>query len=408
MVEPLIEIWATLQKNKLRTLLTGLTVAWGMFMLVVLLGAGRGLENGVTWEYRHEAVNAISFGGGVTSIPYQGRAPGRDISFKNTDFEALPKEIRDIDHITGRFYLWGDFTVSFHGKHTSFEIRGTHPDHRYLENTEIVEGRYLDALDIAEHRKVAVIGALVRDFLFGSRNPIGEHINIRGLEYTVVGVFKDVGGEDEQRQIFVPISTAQLVYNTPERIHHLLFTIGDAGVERSREIADQALRFLAARHQFSPDDTRAVRMENNLDQFARTTRVFSWVRVFVWLVGIGTLLGGMVGTSNIMLISVAERTKEIGIRKALGATPGSIIRSILAETVLISGGAGYLGLLLGIGCVELVARYAPELPFLRKPDVDLRVVLMATFLIVLASLLAGFFPAWRAARVHPIAALRDE
>jgi putative ABC transport system permease protein len=408
MLESLLEILDTLRKNKLRNLLTALSVAWGMFMLVILLGAGQGLQNGVEWEFRHEAVNSLFVAGGVTSIPFKGRRPGRDIGFKNADYEALPRELPNIDHITGRFYLWGEFTVSHRGKHSAFEIRGTHPAHRHLEKTIIVKGRYLDELDIAERRKVAVIGSLVKDFLFENRDPIGEYIKIRGLHYKVVGVFQDVGGEAQLRQIFVPISTAQLIYNSPQRIHHLLFTIGDSDLAESQRIADKARALLAARHEFSPDDRRAVRVHNNFEKFVRMTRVFVWIRAFAWLVGIGTLLAGIVGISNIMLISVAERTKEIGIRKALGATPGSIVRMIMAEAVLITASAGYCGLVAGVVCVELASRFLPELTFLRNPDVDLRVALLAAALIVLAGALAGFFPAWRAARVNPIAALRDE
>jgi putative ABC transport system permease protein len=378
-----------------------------MFMLVILLGAGRGLQNGVEWEFRHEAVNSIFLGGGVTSLPFKGRGPGRDIGFKNADYEALPREIPKIDHITGRFYLWGEFTVGYRGKHSAFEIRGTHPAHQHLEKTLIVQGRYLDDLDLAERRKVAVIGTLVKEFLFDKRDPIGEQIDIRGLKYTVVGVFQDVGGEAELRQIFVPITTAQLIYNSPERIHHFLFTIGDADLEESRRIAEKARTLLATRHQISPDDRRALRVHNNFEQYTRMTRVFSWIRAFVWLVGIGTLLAGIVGISNIMLISVAERTKEIGIRKALGATPGSIIRMIMAEAVLITASAGYFGLIAGVVCIEFCARFLPDVALLRNPDVDLGVALSATFVIVVAGALAGFFPAWRAARVSPIAALRD-
>jgi len=408
MFESLLEILDSLRKNKLRNLLTALSVAWGMFMLVILLGAGRGLQNGVEWEFRHEAVNSIFVGSGLTSIPYKGRRPGRDIAFKNADYEVLPRAIPKIDQITGRFYLWGEYTVSHRGKHSAFDIRGVHPHHQHLEKTVMVEGRYLNALDIAERRKVAVIGSLVKDFLFEKRDAIGELINIRGLQYTVVGVFQDAGGEAQLRQIFVPISTAQLIYNAPQRIHHLWFTIGDADVEESRAIAEKTHTLMAARHQFSLEDRRAVRVTNNFEQYVRMTRVFTWIRVFVWVVGIGTLLAGIVGISNIMLISVAERTKEIGIRKALGATPASIIGMIMAEAVLITAAAGYCGLVAGVGCIELAARFLPELPFLRDPDVDLRVALVATAIIVLAGALAGFFPAWRAARVSPIAALRDD
>ncbi|HEY3593911.1 MAG TPA: ABC transporter permease [Polyangiaceae bacterium] len=408
MFDWLSEIFATLQRNKLRTSLTALSVAWGVFMLVVLLAAGRGLQNGVEWDFRHVAVNSIWIRGGVTGIPYKGRRPGRDISFKNSDFEALPREIPGIEYLTGRFYLWGEFMVSRGAKHSSFEVRGTHPDHRYIEKTIIVEGRYIDDADIRERRKVAVIGSLVKQFLFGDVDPVGEAISIRGVRYTVVGVFHDEGGENELRQIFVPITTAQLLYNNPDVIHSLVFTIGDATEQQSEQMSADAHRILAARHDVAPDDNAGVRVSNSLESYERVTAVFKWIRVFVWLVGVGTLLAGIVGLSNIMLISVAERTKEIGIRKALGATPGAIVRTIMAEALFITAAAGYLGLVAGVGLVELVNRFSPELGFLRHPSVDVRVAVIATLLIVTAGSIAGFFPAWRAARVNPIAALRDE
>jgi putative ABC transport system permease protein len=408
MFDALAEIFATLRRNKLRTLLTGMSVAWGVFMLVILLGAGRGLENGAAWEFRDDAVNSLFVGAGRTSMPFGGRGPGREIRFKNADFAALPAEVPGIERISGRFFLWGEFSVSYRGKRGAFEIRGTHPEHRYLEKTLITAGRFLNDRDLAERRKVCVIGLPVKAFLFGDRAPLGEHINIRGLEYTVVGVFDDVGGENELRKIYIPITTAQLIYGAPERIHQLLFTIGDASVEQSLAIADETRRVLARRHGFSPDDRRAVRIQNNLEQYDRLTRVFVWIRGFVWVVGVGTLLAGIVGISNIMLISVAERTREIGVRKALGATPGSVIGMIMTEAVLITSVSGYVGLVAGVGLVELVARLAPDVPFLRAPDVDLSIALSATALIVAAGVLAGFFPAWRAARVNPVTALREE
>jgi putative ABC transport system permease protein len=408
MIEALLELRDVLSRNALRTLLTGLSVAWGVFMLVVLLGAGKGLENGANWEFRDDAQNSIWIGGGKTSLPYAGRSPGRPILFKNQDFTDLPRKVPGIDHFTGRFWLWGEFSVSYGSKRSSFNILGVHPDHRFLEKTLMTRGRFLDDNDLAEKRKVAVIGSKVREILFGSRDPLGEYVNIRGLAYKVVGEFEDVGGENELRKIYVPISTAQLVYNQPEIIHQLIFTVGDATVAQSQGIADQARVVLAKNHQFSVDDRRALRVGNNLENFTRLTGVFRWIRIFVWVVGIGTLLAGIVGISNIMLISVAERTREIGIRKALGATPGSIISMVLSEALVLTGISGYAGLVAGIGVVELVASRFPEAPFFRQPSVSLDVAASATLLLMFAGALAGFFPAYRAAKVNPIVALRSE
>jgi putative ABC transport system permease protein len=408
MIEALLELWDVLSRNAMRTLLTGLSVAWGVFMLVVLLGAGNGLENGTNWEFRDDAQNSIWISGGKTSIPFAGRSPGRPILFKNQDFVDLPRKVPGIEHFTGRFWLWGEFSVTYGSKRSSFNILGVHPDHRYLEKTLMTRGRYLNVDDQAEKRKVCVIGSKVREILFGNADPVGEYVNIRGLAYKVVGEFEDVGGENELRKIYVPISTAQLVYNQPQIIHQLIFTVGDATVEQSQVMAEQARRALAQSHGFSPDDRRALRMGNNLEQFTRITGVFRWIRIFVWVVGVGTLLAGIVGIGNIMLISVAERTKEIGIRKALGATPAAIIRMVLGEALVLTGVSGYAGLVAGVGVVELVAARFPDAPFFRQPSVSLQVAVSATLLIMAAGALAGFFPAYRAARVNPIVALRSD
>jgi putative ABC transport system permease protein len=404
--DALQEIYATLRRNKLRTSLTALSVAWGMLMLVVLLGAGRGLENGAAYEFRDDAVNSLWLYTGKTTLPYAGRGPGREVKLTNDDYEAIALRVPGVEHITGRFYLWGEFMVNYGTKHSAFDIRGTHPGHQYLEKTIISEGRFLDDPDITERRKVCVIGSAVASFFFGKRSAIGEYLTIRGVSYKVVGVFEDVGGEAELKKIYVPITTAQLVYNSPGRIHQIMFTIGDANLAQSQRIAENLQRFIGERHGISPADRPALHVQNNLEQFERINSVFVWIKVFVWIVGIGTLLAGIVGVSNIMLISVKERTREIGIRKALGATPWSIVSLVVGEAVIVTGVAGYCGLVLGIFVVELAARYLKDVPFLRRPDVDLSLALTATAILVSCGALAGFFPARQAASVNPIEALR--
>ncbi len=406
-LEALEEILSVLWRNKLRTLLTALSVAWGMFMLALLMGAGRGLENGVGWEFRDDATNSIWLFSGKTSMPFKGRGPGRSIHFDNDDYDALGRSVPELEHRSARFYLWGEFFVSYAGKHAAFDIRGAHPGHRYLEKTEMLRGRFLNDADVRARRKVAVIGKRVRESLFGDKNPIGEYIQIRKLSYQVVGEFEDVGGEAELRKIYVPISTAQLVYNQPRTLHQLMFTILTTDVERSKAIAEIAHRLLANHHDVSMGDRRAIRVQNNLEQFMKMTQIFDWIRVFVWIVGIGTLLAGIVGVSNIMLISVAERTKEIGIRKALGATPLSIVGMVVIESALVTAAAGYSGLFAGIFAVDALAEKAGDAPFFRQPSVDLGVALIAAAILVIAGGLAGLFPALRAARVDPIVALRQ-
>jgi putative ABC transport system permease protein len=406
-MEFLDELWSTLRRNKLRTLLTGLSVAWGTFMLVILLGAGRGLENGVAWEFRDDAVNSIWVFTGRTSIPFAGRGPGRQLRFVNDDLAALKRDLDGIEYLTGRFWLWGEFSVRYRDRHAAFDILGAHPDQKFLEKTLMTSGRFLNDKDIAERRKVCVIGELVRSALFREEDPIGKTVEIRGLAYLVVGVFQDEGGEAELRKIYVPITTAQLVYSEPGRVHAIAYTIGNADVKQSQAMERDTRTLLSERLDVAPNDLMALRTQNNLEKFAKLTAVFKWINGFVWFVGIGTMLAGMISVSNIMLISVAERTREIGIRKAIGATPGSLVRMVLFEAVLITAISGYSGLLAGVGLVELVAPRTQDTPFLRNPEVDLRMALFATGLIVAAGALAGFVPARRAARVNPIVALRD-
>ncbi len=405
-LDTLREVFDVLSRNKLRTSLTGLSVGWGIFMLVLLLAAGNGLQHGVEYDFRDDATNSIWIRQGKTSRPHEGHGPGRPINFDDGDIDALLREVPGIEHMSGRFYVRGALPVSRGNESATFDIRGCHPDHQFLERTIMLSGRFIDELDIRHRRKVAVIGPSVKTALFGESSPLGDVINIRGVNYTVVGVFEDQGGEGELRRIYIPISTAQLVYHGANRVHQIMFTTGGASLEESQAMATHSREVLSRRHLFSPLDRRAVQVSNNLVQFRKLMDVFDWIRSFVWIVGLGTLFAGIVGVSNIMIISVQERTLEIGIRKALGATPASIIRMIVTEALLITAGAGYVGLIAGMSCVELARRYMTDNEYIRSPSVDVRVALLATLLLVMAGALAGILPARRAAQVRPVIAMR--
>jgi putative ABC transport system permease protein len=405
--EAIREIVSVLGKSKLRTTLTALSVAWGMFMLALLLGAGRGLENGATWEFRDDAVQSLWIHASQTSLPYAGRRPGRDIRLNEDDYSALDRNVPGLEHKSGRFYLWGEFFVSYGSKRASFDVRGVHPGHRFIEKTVMVRGRYLNDTDLRERRKVAVIGSQVRRTLMGEEDPIGKRILIRGLQYQIVGESEDAGSEAELRRIFIPATVAQAVYNNPGRLHNLAFTLKSGDLEQSRQIQQRTLSLFQRRHQVHPDDRRAIRVQNNLEEFRAVTEVFTWIRGFIWVVGIGTLLAAAIGVGNILLISVAERTKEIGIRKALGATSRSIVTLIVAEGIAITTLSGYTGIVLGVGLVELAAKSLKDVPFMREPSVDLRVAFLAAAALVVAGALASLLPALRAVRVDPIVALRE-
>lgn len=404
------ELWDTLRTAKLRTAVTALSVAWGIFMLVILLGAGRGIQNGAEHEFRDDATNSLWVWRGMTSLPHEGHKPGRRVRFDLDDYDAVLHDIEGVKDITGRFYLPGEYTVSYRGTVASFEVRATHPGHQQLENTSIREGRFLNELDIQERRKVAVIGPAVVDRFFREGDVVlGEWIDIKGTMVRVIGVFEDSGGEEEEQKIYIPITTAQMVYGGGQEVHQLMFTLPDVtDIEQSQQKVAETTSLFASRHDFSPKDKRAIRVRNTFEEYQRVASLFSKIRLFVWIVGIGTIVAGIVGVSNIMLISVRERTKEIGIRKAIGATPFMIVSQILFEALMVTGLSGYVGLLSGIALLELATKHLPPAPFFRNPEADFSVVLMATGILVLSGLLAGYFPARLAAKVAPSVALRAE
>lgn len=401
------EIFDTLRRHKLRTLLTAFSVAWGIWMLVILLGAGKGLQNGVERNFRDDAINSLWLFPSKTSVPHEGHPVGREIRFTNDDYERIRQLVDGVEHITGRYNMRGNL-VSYGNKKSSFDVRSCHPGHQYLEKTQVIRGRFINDLDIAQRRKVAAIGVPIAEFLFGEEDPMGEWFRIAGVPYQVVGIFEDEGGEGEMRKIYVPISTAQLAYGAGDRIDRLMFTVGDADVAKSQEIERQVRELLAKQHHFSPDDKRALRIRNNVENFQEIQQIFAGIRIFVWIVGFGTIIAGIVGVSNIMLIAVKERTLEIGVRKAMGATPLSIVSMIVQESVFITAVAGYVGLVAGVVKLELINRFVPENEYVGKLEVDLGLAITATVLLVIAGALAGFFPAWRAAKVDPVVALRSE
>jgi putative ABC transport system permease protein len=402
------EIFDTLRRNKVRTALTALSVSWGIFMLIILLGAGQGLENQVQTNFKDDAVNSIWVRPGRAALPYKGLRPGRKILFTNEDLAAVAS-VDGIEHMSGRFYMYGaEYTVNYGTKNASFDVRSVHPGHQFLEKTIVTRGRFLNELDIEDRRKVAVVGKPVSKFFFGDGSPLGKFLTVRGIQYKIVGEFIDEGGEGELQKVYLPITTAQRAYNAHGEIHHILFTVGDANLETSQRIESEVRSLLARRLHFAEDDPRALRVRNNLEEFSKISQIFSLIRIFLWIVGIGTIAASVVGVSNIMLISVAERTVEIGVRKALGAPPTSIVAMILKESVLVTALAGYLGLIAGVGLLELFNRTLPENDYITNPQVDLNVALSALAILVVAGTLAGIVPAIRAARVSPVVALRSE
>jgi putative ABC transport system permease protein len=402
-----MEIFSTIEQNKLRTFLTGFSVGWGIFMLIILLGSGRGLQNGVETEFEDDAVNTIWISGGMTSKPYKGMDAGRYIQLKTSDVADI-NELVDTNGKTAiRQDIWRNNTISYKNKYLSYDIKCVTPNYGEVELVKIQSGRFINELDMDKRRKVACIGKLVREGLFGQKDPVGEWINVNGIPFRVVGVFDDKGGDRDVRRIYIPYSSAQIVYNLENRVGRIPVQT-NAGVEESQRLEKEIRQQLARTHKFDPKDQRAVFIWNSMENYKEFQDLFSMIRMFIWFIGIMTIIAGIVGVSNIMIIIVKERTKEIGIRKAIGASPASIVGLILMESILITSFAGYIGLVAGTFILEMISKYVPAFDYFRNPEVDIQTALIATAVLVVSGAVAGLWPAMKAANVKPIEALRDE
>lgn len=401
------EILSTINKNRMRTFLTGFSVAWGIFMLIVLLGSGKGLQNGINNQFRQDAVNTMWFGPGTTSKTFEGLKSGREIRFTDEDYEFVRDRLEGVDKISARFYMWQNRVVSYNKEYGVFDLICVHPDFQAIENATMVEGRFINDIDIKKRRKIAVIGRPVKEALFkNGKNPIGEYIKINNVLFQIVGVFTDKSERDETR-VYLPVSTAQMISGGANRIHNLSIT-STLGAKESEEFEKKLRAEFAKRHRFDKEDLNAMWISNTIKEYKMFSNLFLGIQIFVSIIGAFTIIAGIVGVSNIMIIVVNERTKEIGIRKAIGATPYSIVGMILLEAVFITGIAGYIGLLLGIGVLEGVSSILPENPFFLNPEVDFTIAIISTLVLVLAGTIAGLMPALKASRIRPVVALRDE
>ena len=415
MRELLLEIWTSVRRNKLRTFLTGFSVAWGIFMLVILLGSGNGLKNGVTSNFGNYATNSIDLYGGRTSKPYMGYQKGRRIRLWNSDLEILAREFPEVDEVAANSWF-DNHTATYGNEYTKVWLRGSLPKIEQIEGVEIVKGRFVNDADIREYRKSLVIDQAMQSLLFKGADPLGARIKLDSTVFTVVGVYKG----DAQRSsssCYTPLTTGQLLYNanSPE-VNNAIITIkGVHTTEAMKEFEKRVIRRLSAEHHFAPDDESAIWLDNTMETYKNFMMVFAGINIFVWIIGLGTLLAGIVGVSNIMLVTVTERTSEFGIRKALGAKPVSIIRLILTESVMITAVFGYLGMVFGVAMMEGVNYMLNQTPqtggghapsIFLNPTLDLGVAVSATVVLVIAGLIAGYVPAYRAAQLKTIDALR--
>jgi putative ABC transport system permease protein len=406
------EIFEAIAKNKLRTFLTGLSVASGIFILVILLGVGKGLQNGIEKQFERDAAGIIEVWSGATTKAYKGLNPGRQIQFRNSDYDISVQKYGDqFDKNGSTLNAWG-VTIVYGKESGNYQYRGVNPDYLAIENATVIKGRFINANDLINNEKVAVIGQKINLDLFKGKNPIGEKIAVNNINFKVVGVFTDPGGEREEGRVFMPLPITQQVYGAGDNISNMFYTLKkkdtyEEAVAQAKKFTNDLGTILKSKNMIAPDDESAIGINNSIVEAKKFYDLNLYIRLFFWWVGICTIIAGVVGVSNIMMIIVKERTKEIGIRKALGASPISIIMMILHESIFITTISGFVGLLTGLALLELVGPYAQS-EYFRNPQVDFTVAISTLIVLVIAGALAGFIPAYRAAKIRPIVALRDE
>jgi putative ABC transport system permease protein len=412
MLDGLQEILFTLRQNKLRTVLTAFGVFWGIFMLVLLLGAGRGMQNGIWDDFGTDVLDWMLIWPGDTSVAYHGMGPGRKILLNLADIQAVSQQVPGISVISAERYVENG-NISYERKLSNSQIVGIPDEYFKLkEDVPFNFGRRPNPLDQNEIRKVLVVGSAVADRLFAKgEDPVGKFVRVKDVEMKVVGIFNDKQNRGQySERVLIPLTTMQTIYGGGD-ITSNIWVRPKKGVD-GFELEKKVLEVLKRRHNVSPEDLRGVNSFNLAMQAQKVTGLFVGINVFIWFVGLGTLTAGIVGISNIMIITVKERTKEIGIRKALGATPFNIVSTLLLESTLVTGFAGYLGLVVGVGLLELVAfglrSSGAKLPYFLNPSVDFQLAITALLLLVAVGILAGLMPALHAAKITPTEAMRAE
>lgn len=412
------EIFKTFGQHKLRTALTAFGVFWGIFMLTVLLGAGKGLENGVNKGFPRVPNIVWIWVQGSTQLPYQGMPIGRQIQFKPEDVAAIEKNVESVGFIRGQnsVGIWsGSPPYTVHkDKNGTFFVEGIHAGMTNINSLRIIQGREINEFDDREKRKTVIIGTRVRTQLFGEKeDPIGADITINGISFKVVGVFESLASgnqQQEEEKIYIPNDTLRYAFNQVGWIGS--FVVQPKPGLHARVVEEDVKKYLAELKKVNPQDVGVFGSFNLQNEFDKIEGLFTGIKVFSWIVAIGTIMAGAIGVGNIMLIVVKERTREIGLRKALGATPNSIIGMIVQESIFITAVAGYSGLVIGVllleGIATLLDAAGGQAGFFGKPEVDFATAISALVVLVISGLLASLMPAAKAAGVNPIIALQDE
>lgn len=418
MIDIIQEIFQSLRRNKLRTTLTGLSVSWGIFILIILLGAGNGLKNGVSSNFSDRATNSVTLWSGTTSMPHEGLKSGRNLQFSEKEINAIENQLTESRLVTARISRTQN--ISNGAEYGSYQIRGVMPDYQNIEHLIInpKDGRFVNQLDINSNNKVIVLDKKIADLLFKKGNAIGKDVKVGDLIFKVIGI----NSKKEQwggPNAYIPFSTAQIIFNPNKKFNHITFTVDGLETKEENDKFDEKLRTVMGNMlSFNPKDRQAIWVNNSQADYIETQKIFGGITIFVSIIGLLTLIAGIVGVSNIMLVSVKERTKEIGIRKAIGAPPSSILSSIIFESLMITAIFGYFGMMMGIGLTEVVNLFMEQsvatqgdemqMSVFKNPTVNISYALFATGILIVSGIIAGYMPARNAVKIKPIEAMRRD
>lgn len=401
------EIFESIRSNVLRTILSGFTVALGLYIFIVLFGIGSGLKNAFTEGFAGDATNLITILSGKTSIAYQGLQDNRQIILKNDDYaQVIKNDPSKVENSTAR--TSANMTVKYGKESGNYQISGANPDEKIIENREVIEGRYLNNRDLSLKQNVAVIGRMVQRDLIKDGTPVGKELDINGTFFKVIGVFADDGGDFDERMITVPSTTLQQLKKGSDTVNTIFIAYDKKlSPEQAIKYGEKLEKELKSKNKISPDDENGIIVRNNAKNMDTTFQFLFIITLIVGFIGMGTLLAGIIGISNIMVYIVKERTQEIGVRKAIGAKPSSIVGLIMQESVVITVVSGFIGVALGVLSLNLIGD-SLEKYFIKDPTVGWGLIFAAFISLVISGLIAGFVPAYRASKIKPIEALRAE
>lgn len=410
------EIYSGLKHNKLRTILTGLSVSWGIFILIILMSAGNGLKNGVTSNFSTRSTNMVQMWSGRSSLPYKGLKSGRSLNFAEKQIGDLEEKMKETSEQTG--VIEKNMTITFHNEYGSFSVKGVRPTYNDIFNLKFEHGngRFINTPDLSNQNKVIVIDKKIAETLFKTQSPLGNYVKVGEVIFKVIGINtkKERFGDGSA---YIPFTTAQSIFNPDKKFYNMAMKVnGLETKEENEQFNDRLKQTMSQSLRFDPKDTQALWLWNSQRDYVETMKIFGGISIFVTIIGIFTLIAGIVGVSNIMLVSVKERTREIGIRKAIGAPPASILSSIIIESILITTVFGYIGMVAGVGLSEIVniimqqsaAQSDTGMSVFKDPSVDLSYVFISTVILIIAGVIAGYMPARRAVRIKPIEAMREE